>query len=68
MACRYIAVQGCAPWIMKLWVPLVIFSISIATILIEARVGIQYYAELTDAEFAQMSTQDCKDANKLATF
>ena len=44
---------------MKIWVPLVIGLISIATILIEARVGVQYYAELSGAEWAQATRREC---------
>jgi hypothetical protein len=41
LRCRYIAVQGWAPWLMKIWVPLIILFISAACIAIEFRVGVQ---------------------------
>lgn len=46
--------QARAEWVMKLWVPLIIGAISIACILIEVRVGIQYIAgDLLDLSWAR---------------
>lgn len=51
---------------MKIWVPLIIFSITIACILIEFRVGVQYYAAKIGADWAVDGLKDCKRANSLA--
>ena len=58
-ACRYILVQARAEWVMKIWVPLIILSISLLCILIEARVGVQYYAEESGADWARASLREC---------
>jgi hypothetical protein len=60
MCCRYMAVQGCAPWIMKIWVPAIIFTITLACILIEFRVGVQYYAAKVGVDWAVDTFKDCQ--------
>lgn len=52
--------QGWAPWIMKIWVPLLIGLISILCILIEARVGIQYWAAKVGADYAVDTLEGCQ--------
>ena len=61
--CRYVAVQGWAPWIMRIWVPLLITLIAAACIAIEFRVGVQYYAELAGADWAQATLTQCQSDN-----
>jgi hypothetical protein len=58
--CRYMLVQEKAAWVMKVWVPLLIGAISLACIVIEARVGLQYLADIFDADFAKADYQVCR--------
>jgi hypothetical protein len=44
---------------MKIWVPLIILSISAVTIAIEFRVGLQYYAQAAGAPWAQATLREC---------
>ena len=39
-------VEAKAEWVMKIWVPLIIGTISILCVLIEFRVGLQYMGQL----------------------
>lgn len=59
---RYMATQEHAEWIMKIWVPLLIGSISIVCILIEVRVGVQYIGQLMDNPDFLPRPGDCAEA------
>lgn len=49
--CRYMIVEAKAEWFMKIWVPLIIGTISILCILIEFRVGLQYVGQLAGLDY-----------------
>jgi hypothetical protein len=59
MACRYMAVEARAEWVMKFWVPLLIGVVSICCILIEFRVGYQYIGLYIDEDNFQPDAQEC---------
>lgn len=47
----YMIVEAKAEWFMKIWVPLIIGTISILCILIEFRVGLQYVGQLAGLDY-----------------
>jgi hypothetical protein len=63
--CRYVAVQAHAQWVMRIWVPLVILTISVLCVAIEVRVGIQYIGEVAGVEWATASLKECATNEKL---
>jgi hypothetical protein len=53
-------VQRHASWVMAIWVPLLVGTITLACILIELRVGVQYVADVFDVKWALPDPQLCK--------
>ena len=50
-------VEAKAEWVMKIWVPLLIGTVSILCILIEFRVGIQYIGQVA-GDFIDYTPED----------